>query len=118
MQVSFSSADIIAIAQPKSTRGTTTETVRGLASLTAAAAGDLSFLGNPKYKTEVATTRASVVLLPVDYPGEPTTNQLFVLVDQPSVELARVCARIEQQIWPKPIAGIHPGREVRSQQEP
>ncbi len=112
MQVSFSSADIIAIAQPKSTRGTTTETVRGLASLTAAAAGDLSFLGNPKYKTEVATTRASVVLLPVDYPGEPTTNQLFVLVDQPSVALARVCARIEQQIWPKPIAGIHPTAHV------
>eukprot|EP01035_Chromulina_nebulosa_P051057 gene51057-69475_t len=87
MQVSFTPADIIAIAQPKTTRGATTETVRGLASLTGANAGDLSFLGNPKYKAEVAATRASVVLLPADYLGEPAANQLFIFVDQPSVVL-------------------------------
>lgn len=108
MQVSFTSADIVAITQPKATRGATAETVRGLASLSAAGPGDLSFLGNAKYKSEVAATRASFVLLPIDFVGDPAPDQLFLLVDQPSVAMTRICARIEQMLWPKPMAGIHP----------
>ena len=112
MQVSFSPSDIAVIVQPKSTRGATDETIRSLASLSAAGAGDLSFLGNPKYKTEVAATRASIVLLPVDHVGEPADGQLFLLVENPSVALARVCARIEQLLWPKPEPGVHPSAVV------
>ncbi len=112
MQVSFSPADIAALVQPKSTRGATTETIRGLASLTDAAPGDLSFLGNPKYKPEVAATRASIVLLPSDFAGRPAANQLFLLVENPSVALARICARIEAGRWPKPAPGIHPSAVV------
>lgn len=108
MQVSFTPVDIVAITQPNATRGATAEAVRGLASLSAAGLGDLSFLGNAKYKSEVAGTRASIVLLPIDYVGEPAPNQLYLLVDQPSVAMARICARIEQLLWPKPSAGIHP----------
>lgn len=107
MQVSFTATDIAAITQPKATRGATSETVRGLASLTEAEPGDLAFLGNAKYKSQVATTRASVVLLPADFAGEPQPGQLFLLVENPSVALARVCARIEQSLWPKPAAGVH-----------
>jgi UDP-3-O-[3-hydroxymyristoyl] glucosamine N-acyltransferase len=73
-----------------------------------ATAGDLTFLGNPKYKSEVRATKASIVLLPTDHKGEPRDNQLFLLVDNPSVVLARVCSRIEQSLWPRPAAGIHP----------
>lgn len=29
-------------------------------------------------------------------------------MDNPSVALARVCARIEQSLWPKPAPGVHP----------
>lgn len=112
MQVSFSSADIVGITQPSSIRGETSEVVRGLASLAAAGPGDLSFLGNPKYKFEVSATRASVVLLPVDYSGEPSPGQLFLLVENPSVALARVCARIERLLWPVPLAGVHPSAMV------
>ncbi len=108
MQVSFTPADIVALTSPRATRGATTETLRGLAALAAAAPGDLSFLGNPKYKAEVATTRASLVLLPADFAGEPKPGQLFLLVENPSVALARICARIEQSLWPKPDPGIHP----------
>ena len=108
MQVSFTTADISAIVQPKQVRGATTEVVRGIASLGSAGAGDLSFLGNSKYRNEVAGTRASVVLLPADYEGEPQPDQLFLLVEKPSVALARLCARIEQLLWPKPAPGIHP----------
>ena len=95
-------------------QGETSDAVRGIAALNAAAPGDLSFLGNPKYKPEVAKTRASLVLVPVDYVGEPQTNQLFVFVENPSVALARVCARIEQTLWPRPLAGVHPSACVAS----
>ena len=112
MQVSFSADELLAIAQPKQTRGATTETVRGLAALSSAAPGELSFLGNAKYRSEVPATRASVVLLPLDYDGQPQPNQLFLLVDNPSVALARFCSRLEQLLWPKPAPGIHPSASV------
>lgn len=114
MQVTFSSADIQAITQPKRVLGATTETVRGIAALKPAGPGDLSFLGNAKYRSEVAASRASVVLLPLDYEGAPQADQLFLFVDNPSAALARLCARIEQALWPKPAPGIHPTASVAS----
>src|SRR5688572_12640197 len=107
MHVSFTADDIAAIVQAKESRGTTAVTIRGLAGLSEAEAGDLTFLGNAKYKPEVATTRASVVLVPADFSGEPKAGQQFLLVDNPSLALARVCARIEQSLWPKPVPGVH-----------
>lgn len=86
--------------------------VSGIAPLAAAAAGDLSFLGNPKYRDEVAASRASVLLLPADYPGTPPAGQLWLLVENPSVGLTRFCRRIEQLLWPKPVAGVHPSAVV------
>lgn len=112
MQVLFTPAEIQAMVQAKATRGATTDSVRGLAALATAEPGELSFLGNPKYKSEVAASRASVVLLPADYVGEPRPDQLFLIVDNPSVALARICARIERLLWPKPAPGIHPSASV------
>jgi len=108
MELSFSTTQIADIIKPDATRGATTQLVRGIASLKEAQAGDLSFLGNPKYKPEVAATAASVVLLPPDYDGDPKPNQLFFLVKNPSAALAQLCARIEQLLWPKPAPGSHP----------
>jgi UDP-3-O-[3-hydroxymyristoyl] glucosamine N-acyltransferase len=108
MEFSFSPAEVTEIVQASSSRGTTNSTVCGIASLETAHASDLTFLGNPKYKTEVATTAASVVLLPLDYVGEPQPNQIFLLLEKPSIGLARLCARLEQMLWPKPLPGVHP----------
>lgn len=108
MQVSFTPAEIVAIAQPRETRGATTDSIHSVSSLGLATAGDLTFLGNPKYKTEVQSTRGSIVLLPTSYVGEPHENQLFLLVDRPSAVLSQLCSRIEQLLWPRPAAGIHP----------
>jgi UDP-3-O-[3-hydroxymyristoyl] glucosamine N-acyltransferase len=112
MEIAFAPEEIADIVQPRQRRGATTETVRGIASLSAARPGDLSFLGNPKYRPQVAATHASVVLIPADYPGEPGPNQLYFVVESPSVALARLCARIEQALWPKPAPGIHPSASV------
>ncbi|MGA3006406.1 MAG: UDP-3-O-(3-hydroxymyristoyl)glucosamine N-acyltransferase [Opitutaceae bacterium] len=107
MQLAFTAADLVAFFKPRAQRGATTETLRGIAALAAAQPGDLSFLGNSKYRSEVGATAASVVLLPADYAGEPRLNQLFLLVDNPSVALARFCSHLEQQLWPRPAPGVH-----------
>lgn len=112
MQVAYTPAEIAAITGAQRTAGTTTLKVGDIASLTAARAGDLSFLGNAKYRAQVADSQATVLLLPLDYAGEPRAGQVFLYVDNPSVALARVCARIEQTLWPKPPPGIHPSAVV------
>ena len=112
MQVSYTTAEIAAMVGAKRTTGQTNLPVTDVASLSEARAGDLSFLGKAKYKGQVAGCAATAVLLPVDHPGEPQSGQVFIFVDNPSVALARVCARIEQALWPKPAPGIHPGAIV------
>jgi UDP-3-O-[3-hydroxymyristoyl] glucosamine N-acyltransferase len=108
MEVSFTPAELVAIVQPREIRGSTSDSISGVSALATAEPGDLTFLGNPKYKSDVKGTRASVVLLPSDYKGEPSPNQVYLLVDKPSVALARICSRIEQSLWPRPLPGIHP----------
>jgi UDP-3-O-[3-hydroxymyristoyl] glucosamine N-acyltransferase len=112
MTLAFSAAELVSILAPRSTRGATSATIRNIAALKDAQAGDLSFLGNPKYKPEVAATRASIVLLPADFEGEPPADQLWLLVDNPSATLATLCARLEAALWPRPAAGIHPSAVV------
>jgi len=108
MQVAYRPEDIAAIVSPTRTAGSTSETIRDIASLKVAGPGDLSFLSNSKYRAEVGTTRASLVLVPPDFVGDPQAGQVFFWVDKPSVALARLCARIEQSLWPKPAPAVHP----------
>jgi len=112
MQLTFTPDEVAAIVQPRTVRGATREAIRGISALGTARPGDLSFLGNPKYKGEVAGTAASLVLLPADFEGEPRDGQLFLLVDNPSIALARVCARIEHALQPPAVPGVHPSAVV------
>ena len=112
MKVSFSVSDLAVIVQPRETRGSTDVVVRRIASLETAQSGDLSFLGNVKYRSAVADSAASVILLPLDYVGTPKPDQVFLLVENPSAALALVCARVEQALWPKPAPGIHPTASI------
>ena len=86
--------------------------VTGIASLNRARKGDLSFLGNNKYASQVAGSEASVLLLPKDYQGEPAAGQLYLKVEHPSFALAMICREIERQLMPLPVAGIHPSAVV------
>ena len=86
--------------------------VSGIASLSDAAAGELSFLGNTKYRSQVADSQASVILLPKDYVGEPQPAQLYIRLEHPSLALALLCRDIEQTLHPRPPAGIHPTASI------
>lgn len=108
MKVAFSLQEIKNLITPLSFRGHSTQTITGIAALKNAISGELSFLGNPKYKSEVAASRASVILVPADYAAEPSADQCLLLVENPSAALAKLCGRIEQLLWPRPVPGIHP----------
>ncbi len=82
--------------------------VTGIAGLGEAQAGDLSFLGNMKYRKELETSAASVILVPEGVVQEPGPGRLFIGVKDPSLALARVCRTVESALWPKPDPGIHP----------
>jgi len=112
MQIAFTPDEIAAVVQPRRIAGAAAETIRGIASLASAGPGDLAFLESAKYRPEVPATRASAVLLPADYEGAPRAGQVFFHVDDPSVALARLCARLEQALWPKPAPGVHPSASV------
>lgn len=112
MQIAFTPDEIAAMVRPRRTLGTGAEAIRGIASLAAAGPGDLAFLESAKYRPAVAQTRASAVLLPADFQGEPRPGQVFLFVDDPSVALATLCTRLEQLLWPKPAPGVHPSASV------
>ena len=112
MQVAYPIAEIAALVGAQRVTGAATGSITDLASLDAARPGDLSFLGNARYKARVSASAATAILLPLDYAGEPAPGQVYLFVENPSVALARVCARIEQSLWPKPAPGIHPSAVV------
>lgn len=86
--------------------------LNGIASLARAAEGDLSFLGNPKYRSEVTGTKASVLLLPKDFEAVPRPGQLLLRVDNPSFALAQICRDVEFRQFPRPEPGIHPSAVI------
>lgn len=96
------------LAIPLEVRGGTNAVVTGISSLAEAGEGDLSFLANRKYGREAADSKASVIIVPDDFAGEPAKDQAFLLHPQPSFALDKVCAYLERRLSPSPEPGIHP----------
>jgi UDP-3-O-[3-hydroxymyristoyl] glucosamine N-acyltransferase len=77
--------------------------IRGVAGMERAAAGELTFLANPKYAPKVRHTKASAILV-----GEPLQGmEIACLVsDNPYLDFARALALFYQP--PRPAPGVHP----------
>ena len=86
----------------------------GIASLSDGTTGDLSFLGNSKYRSCLANSEASVILVPLDYEELPQIGQIYIKVKNPSYALALICRDIEFSLTPKPKVGIHPSAIIES----
>lgn len=91
--------------------------VTGIAGLAEAEQGDLSFLGNPKYRPQVKDSKASVLLLPRDYEEGPENGQIHIRVASPTFALALICRDIEANLLPRPAPGIHPSAVVHPSAE-
>jgi len=112
MDLSLSVEEISAITAPQRVAGSTTFPLKRISSLQEAQEGDLSFLANPKYKKEAAASRASLIFVPADYEGAPKEGQVLFYHENPTMAVAQICGRIEQQLWPRPAGGIHPSAVI------
>ncbi|MGF1529841.1 MAG: UDP-3-O-(3-hydroxymyristoyl)glucosamine N-acyltransferase [Puniceicoccaceae bacterium] len=108
MQLHLTTEECLKIAGEGISSGIFKGTVGGIATLREAKEGDLSFLGNDRYRSEVAGSRASVIFLPLDFEGEPATGQIYYRVSNPSLALARICAAIERKTGHRTEPGVHP----------
>lgn len=107
MRVTLTTEEILRAVGDVMTEGCSDGDVEGIASLEQARLGDLSFLGNEKYRRFVSKTEASVILLPQDYKGSPNSGQLYLRVKDPSYSLTLICKIIEARLHPLPPVGIH-----------
>lgn len=81
--------------------------ISGVATLTEAVSGDLSFLSSHKHRSELASTKASVVIVPEDTEQEPKKGQLFLYSKNPSLGIAKVCEIVSAKMWIRKPAGVH-----------
>lgn len=91
-----------------SLRGDGTVVVRGVATLLAAGPGQLAFLANPRYRSQLASSAASVVVLRED-DAASAPNTALVAKD-PYIAFARIAALFETQPAREP--GIHPSAVI------
>ena len=99
--------EIVQLFDNPEVKGDTERMLSSIAALAEAKPSDLSFLGNKKYAHEVEKSQAGAILLPRGYDGKVSENTTAIFVDDPSIELAKICAIIEAALWPKPKPSIH-----------
>jgi len=111
--IAYTVNELLRLIGEGSLEGQPAQSIAGIASLKQAQPGDLAFLGNLKYKAEVPSCRATVLLLPLDFEGHPGPGQAYIRLAKPSLALARVCREIERLLWPRLLPGIHPSALVQ-----
>ena len=70
--------------------GTGDVRVRGIAALDEAEPHHASFLGNPRYRKQVVTSRAGVVIVPRDFEPEPPAGRAWIKCAKPSSAFTEV----------------------------
>ncbi|KVO34052.1 UDP-3-O-(3-hydroxymyristoyl)glucosamine N-acyltransferase [Burkholderia ubonensis] len=89
--------------------------VGGLAPLDQAGPQQLAFLANPKYLSQVETTRAGAVLIaPKDLEklGAAATGRSFIVTPNPYAYFARVAQMFIDLAAPPRAAGVHPSATI------
>jgi UDP-3-O-[3-hydroxymyristoyl] glucosamine N-acyltransferase len=107
MPLSFTIAELAALTGVKSVEGERSAPISGISGLAEATSAELSFLGNSKYASQVASSKAGAILVPLDFEGRPASGQVFLRVEHPSYALALLCSVLEARLWPRPAAGVH-----------
>lgn len=91
-------------------RGNGATVVTGLATLEAATPQQLSFLANPKYRSQLAKTRAAAVIVAPEMAAACPVDA--IITPQPYLYFARVSQWLAEG-W-RPTPGIHPSAIVES----
>lgn len=91
-------------------KGDGARTVSGLAPLDSATPQQLSFLANPKYRSQLAATRAGAVIIPPEAAAD--CSCAAIVTPQPYLYFARVSQWLAQ--LPPPPPGVHPSAVIES----
>ncbi|MFI4968673.1 MAG: UDP-3-O-(3-hydroxymyristoyl)glucosamine N-acyltransferase [Lysobacterales bacterium] len=89
-------------------RGDPQRTIHGVATLVDAGSGQLGFLANPRYRAQLAATRASAVVMRAA--DAQDWDRDCLIADDPYAAFARIAALFERQ--PAGAPGIHPSAVV------
>lgn len=108
---------ILKLTSPTSIKGSWEGEINGIASLSAAQPGDLSFLSGKKFRKSVPDCKASVLILPEEYEGEPAEEQIYLLHGNPSRAIDLICEHIQRQLSPKRDAAVHETASIHSSAE-
>ncbi|MDR3317074.1 MAG: UDP-3-O-(3-hydroxymyristoyl)glucosamine N-acyltransferase [Puniceicoccales bacterium] len=93
---------------PEIVKGRCWAAITGISSLESANLGDLSFLSNGKYASLVSHSRASILLLPQNFSGEPPEGVAYFFLPDPSMALGKLCAAVEGDRKISLPSGVHP----------
>jgi UDP-3-O-[3-hydroxymyristoyl] glucosamine N-acyltransferase len=98
--------------QGKILKGDADLTIEGFASLKQAQPGDLSFFYDARYRKQLASTRASALLVAPDFdPADCPEGTALIEVEEPSRSFQKVVESYSMQ--PRQFeAGIHPGAVI------
>jgi UDP-3-O-[3-hydroxymyristoyl] glucosamine N-acyltransferase len=83
--------------------------ITAVAGLEEGSEGDLSFLSNPKYASQVALTKASAVIVPTDWDRQ--VGCALIRVENSDQAFAQA-AELFYETPPKPAEGVHPAAVV------
>ncbi|MDR2576861.1 MAG: UDP-3-O-(3-hydroxymyristoyl)glucosamine N-acyltransferase [Puniceicoccales bacterium] len=104
----YTQEDLEKMLAPRAVAGVCSEPLTGIASLELAKRGDISFLHNQRYATQVAKSRASLLLLPENFPASPPPDTAYLFFANPSLALGILCEIVEKTLEIPPPIGIHP----------
>ena len=93
-------------------RGDANTAVQRIGPLDTAQAGTLSFLANPKYRSQLGTTQASCVILSPAVLDDASALPSCIVTADPYRYFAALTRWWSAQVRPRPTAGIHPSAVV------
>ena len=91
-------------------RGDGSRLIEGVATLANAGPGQLGFLANPRYRSQLATTRAGAVVIAADDFEAATQGPDLLIAADAYVAFARIAGLFERQA--PAVPGIHPSAVV------
>ena len=83
--------------------------INAMASLKDAVVGDISFLANPKYKSALAESKASAIIVNSDWRGE--SEAVIIRVKDADAAFSKVATLLVNPLL-KPAVGVHPSAVI------
>jgi UDP-3-O-[3-hydroxymyristoyl] glucosamine N-acyltransferase len=105
--IKFQLSEILPLLNPQEIVGECTGYFHGIAALSEAQRGEVSFVEHPKYYKALEVTQASLVIVPLDCPHSPSENQVFLKVQNPALALIELSKFIERSLSCPRQKGIH-----------